>query len=439
MENDPAAIYKNPALLLQKLIRFNTSNPPGDEAECIGYIRSILQAAGMETILVGAEPGRPNLIAKLKGRGNSAPILMYGHADVVPAEDRLWKYPPFDGVLMEGCVWGRGALDMKGALAMMICAMLRAQAENVIPQGDVLLAVLTDEEAEGKLGARYLVEQHKELFKDVRYAIGELGGFTMHLAGKRFYPIMVAEKQKCCLKITVSCPGGHGSMPMRNGAMARLGRILNILDKQRLPVHISPSVEKMLKTFARNLPFPQNTVFYSLLNPMLTDRVLGILGEQAQVFDSLLHNTVNATIVRGGNKINVIPSEAVLELDGRILPGFSSDDIVNELRRLLGRDMEIEVTFFERGPKESDMEFFSVLEKVLYISDKEAIPVPAVISGVTDARFFNQLGIQTYGFTPMCLPAGFEFSKLIHAANERIPVEALEFGSNALFDLINYL
>jgi acetylornithine deacetylase/succinyl-diaminopimelate desuccinylase-like protein len=183
------SIYQRPAELLQNLIRFDTTNPPGNEAECIAYISRLLSNAGFETTIVAKDANRPNLIVRLPGRGSSPPLLLYGHVDVVSTENQEWSHPPFSGVARGGYVWGRGALDMKGGVAMMLAAFLRAKAERFAPAGDVILAVVSDEEAGGNYGAMYLVEEHGQLFSGVRYAIGEFGGFPLHLAGRKFYAI----------------------------------------------------------------------------------------------------------------------------------------------------------------------------------------------------------------------------------------------------------
>lgn len=183
------AIYERPVELLQNLIRFDTTNPPGNEAGCVAYINSLLTEAGFETTLLAKAPNRPNLIACLKGRGNAPPLLLYGHVDVVTTANQKWTYPPFEGKMIDGYIWGRGALDMKAGLAMLLAAFLRAKAEGLTPAGDIVLAILCDEEAGGNYGAKYLVENHAEQFEGIRYAIGEFGGFSMYIGRQKFYPI----------------------------------------------------------------------------------------------------------------------------------------------------------------------------------------------------------------------------------------------------------
>lgn len=437
MTDSDAAIYQRPADLLQRLIRFETVNPPGNEAACIGYIDGLLWDAGFQTSILARDPARPNLIARLEGRGAAPPLLMQGHVDVVTVEDQAWQQPPFAAKVVDDFIWGRGALDMKGGVSMMLSAMLRAKAEGLVPAGDVILVILSDEEAGGDLGARYLVENHADLFDGVRYGIGEFGGFTMHLGGRRFYPIMVTEKQICWLKVTVRGPGGHGSRPVRGGAMARLGEILTRLDEQRLPVHITPVAQQLIEALAGGLPAPASDGLLQLLDPEMTDATLDKLDEELSgLLNAMLHNTVSPTIVRGGDKINVIPGRITLEMDGRLLPGFAPDNLLAELRAVIGDEVELEVVRHDPGPSEPDMGLFGTLGGILQEVDPEAIPVPLMLTGVTDARFFAQLGIQTYGFLPMQLPEGFQFSKTIHAADERIPVESVAFGADCVYRLL---
>ncbi len=425
--------YARPVEILQKLIQFNTTNPPGDEAECIAYIRGLLSDAGIESTILAKTANRPNLIARIKGAGKAKPILLYGHVDVVTTENQKWEHPPFEGKLVDGVVWGRGALDMKGGVAMMLAAFLRVKAEGLQPAGDILLAIVSDEEAGGDFGAKFLVEEHPALFKDIRYAIGEFGGFALQIGKKRFYPIMISEKQICWMKATVRGQGGHGSMPVRGGAMAQIAQLLKQLDENHTPVHITPPARMMVEAMSSALGGAQGMLLGQLNNPSLTQSILNLLGERGRIFYPLFHNTVSPTILHGSAKINVIPSEISLELDGRLLPGFKPEDMVNELRPIVGKDVELEVVQFDPGPSEPDMGMFDMLSQILREADPDGIPIPLLLSGVTDGRFFSKLGIQTYGYLPMTLPEDFNFSATIHAANERVPAAAVEFGANAIF------
>ena len=435
-DDSSAPVYQRPEELLAKLIRFDTTNPPGNEAGCISYIDGLLTDAGIETTILARTPERTNVIAWLRGRGDAPALLMYGHVDVVTTRNQEWQHPPFEGRLVAGYVWGRGALDMKGGVAMMLSAFLRAKAENLDLPGDVVFAAVSDEENGGGFGAKFLSEQHPDQFEGIRYAIGEFGGFSLHVAGRRFYPIMVAEKQVCRMKATVRGRGGHGSVPVRGGAMAGLSRLLLRLDRHRLPVHVTPVTRLMIEEMARAIGGPSGFVLKRLTNPLLTDRVLGLLGPRADVFDPLLRNTVSPTVVHASDKVNVIPSEASVELDVRLLPGFGPDDAVREISAIVGDEVELEALRFDSSPAEADMGLFGTLARILREADPEGVPVPLLLSGATDGRFLSPFGIQTYGFTPMRLPEDFEFTRTIHAADERIPVDAVRFGTDAIYKLL---
>ena len=426
----------SPLELLQNLIRFDTTNPPGNEVECIKYIDNLLTEAGFQTTLLAKTANRPNLITRLKGQGTVPPLLLYGHVDVVTTANQNWTHPPFEGKVLDGWVWGRGALDMKSGIAMMLTAMLRAKAEDLTPAGDIVLAILCDEETVGPYGANFLVENHADHFQGVRYALGEFGGFTLYMGKRRFYAIQVAEKQICWMKARVYGEGGHGSMPVRGGAMAKLARLLQQLEQRSLPVHITPTVREMIDTMAATLSFSSGYVLRRLLNPRLTNSVLKLLGESGKALDPLLRHTVAATIVRGSDKINVIPTEIELGIDGRLLPGYSPEDMMVELRHVIGDEVELELDLYHPCPGEPDMGLFDMLSSILRERDHDGVPLPMLLPGTTDAKFFSRLGIQTYGFTPMSLPEDFNFTRTIHSADERIPIEALDFGTEAIYEVL---
>ncbi len=422
--------------LLQNLIRFDTTNPPGNEAECVAYIDQLLTKAGFQTVLLGCHPDRPNLIARLPGRGDAPPLLLHGHVDVVTTSGQKWTHPPFEGRVADGCVWGRGALDMKSGVAMMLAALLRVKAEGFVPAGDVVLAILCDEEAGSDYGAKYLVENHSEHFKGVRYAIGEGGGLTVYIGRRKLYPIMVTEKQLCTMKAVVRGAGGHGSMPVRGGAMAKLAKVLQKLDQHLLPVHVTRAARQSVEAMAQALSFPSNVVLRQILNPMMTDRILALFGSRRLAIDPLFRNTVAPTVIHASEKFNVIPSEITIELDGRLLPGCSPDQFVVELRRLIGQDVILEVTRYDPCTAEPDMGWFDTLAGILGEADPEGTPIPLLFSGVTDARFFRRLGIQTYGFTPTQLPSHLKAWELMHSSDERVPVSAMQFGTDAVYEAL---
>jgi acetylornithine deacetylase/succinyl-diaminopimelate desuccinylase-like protein len=420
--------------LLQRLIRFDTTNPPGSEGPCVEWVRDLLAEAGIESELHEKEPGRPNLVARLRGDGSAPGSLLYGHVDVVTTSGQRWKHPPFAGEVADGFVWGRGALDMKSGVAMLIQAFLRARELPL--KGDLVLAVLADEEDGGDEGARFLVEERPELFEGVRYALGEFGGFSLTIAGRRFYPIQLAEKQRCTLSATLRGPGGHGSVPVRGRTPGLLGEVLRTLDRRQPPIRITPVARAFLEALAIELPRPQALAVRGLLRPRLAERLLPRLPPAMAGLGAMLRNTVTATIVRAGEKNNVIPAEAELTLDGRLVPGCEPDDLLREIRDLVGDALELEVVHYDPMPGEPDATHFDTLAAVLREFDPEGIPVPFLLIGVTDARFFSRLGIQTYGFLPMRLPPDLVLTDLIHAADERIPADTLDDGAAAVLEAV---
>ncbi len=433
-------IYARPLEMLQTLVRMDTTNPPGNEILCIQYLDSLLQEAGLTTTILAKDPNRPNLIARLPGTGAAPGLVLQGHVDVVTTANQQWDRDPFGGEIVDGYLWGRGSLDMKGGVVMMTCAVLRALAEGKQPAGDIILTILADEEAGSDYGARFVTEEHPEQFAGAAYAVGEGGGGAQYLGDKRFYPLMVAEKQVCWLRTRFTGPGGHGSTPLRDGAMAKLGAALTTLNSRRLPVHLTEAMEFMLDGLAGIATPELAAAVAGLRDPSTVDATLDSLYASgtplARSLDALLHNTVNATVVNGGFKTNVIPSHIELELDGRVLPGFTADDFMAELHELLGDDLPFEMIRHDPGTAVVDMSLFPLLAGIVEEMDPEAVVIPSMVGGFTDGRMFTRLGIQNYGFLPVKIPKGVNLGATVHGANERVPVDGLEFGVRAISTLL---
>jgi acetylornithine deacetylase/succinyl-diaminopimelate desuccinylase-like protein len=437
MSIDPGIAREDPARLLQRLIRFDTTNPPGDERDCVEFVEELLASAGFRTELYADDPDRPNLVARLEG-GEAPPLMLYGHVDVVPTEGQEWTHPPFEGVVEDGWVWGRGALDMKGGVAMMLSAALRAAAADADPAGDLVVMILSDEEAGGDRGAAFMAEHHPEVFEDVEYAIGEFGGFSTEIAGQRFYPVQTNEKVVHWLKLRFSGPAGHGSMPHSGGAMADMARAVEAITANRLPVHVVGPVAEMVDRIADELDGGMGELVRGLKDPERADEVLDQLGDEGELLDALLHNTANPTVVRGGDKENVVPGEVELTLDCRLLPGQTDEDVRAELRALIPDDVDVEfeTVRYEPFPADTDLGLFDLLAEVLEAADPEGRALPFVLQAGTDARHLAAVDVQSYGFTPMQLPADFDFMETVHAADERIPVDAVEFGADRIHEVL---
>lgn len=420
----------------RRLVQFDTTNPPGRERPCVEWIEQLLGSRGLETRKIARDPERPNLLARLPGAGRAPPLLLYGHVDVVAADAEAWRHPPFGGVVRDGWLWGRGTLDMKGGVAMLVTALIRAREAGVVPEGDVLLAVLADEEAGGDAGARFLTERCAGLFDGVRWAVGEFGGFPLTLGDQRFYPVQVAEKGLCWMEARIEGRGGHGSFPRRGGTMAALARLLEDLDRREPRHRITPAARRMVEAMAERADPPLSATVEALLDPGRVEEAARALGPAGVLLQGALQNTANATVVRAGSKTNVVPGKARVRIDGRPVPGVGREEMLEEVGEAVAGDVELEVLRHEAGTADPDLELLPLLEDLLLEADGEARPFPLVLLGGTDARHFARLGIQTYGFLPLDLPEDFAFLETIHAPDERVPVRSLEFGARILAKLI---
>jgi acetylornithine deacetylase/succinyl-diaminopimelate desuccinylase-like protein len=427
----------DPAGLLRELIRFDTSNPPGNERGCLEFIADLLDRGGVASQLLAKDEDRPNLVARVTGGTSAPPLLLYGHVDVVPADAREWTHPPFAADLSDGQIWGRGALDMKGGVAILVVSLLRVANRVRAPDADLILALTSDEEQGSVFGAKYLVEEHADVFDRVRYAFSEFGGVTVWLGNRRLYPIQVAEKQRCLIRATVRGVGGHASNVVRRTAVSNLGELLRLLDKKRLPVHVTPRVRAMLDAVSGSLPLHQRLPLHGLAWAPLTDSLLKLMGSEGATFDALLHNSATPTLFHRGESSNVLPTELMLDLDGRVLPGQTPADLVRELEGLAGDVATFNLIGAEpAAAADPDLTLYPLLSEIIRRRDPGGIPLPAVVPGYTDARCFAQLGIQTYGFLPMRLPRQISM-ELMHSPNERVPGDALRFGVDCLTEAID--
>lgn len=420
-----------PIVFLQQLIRFNTTNPPGDEKACIYYIKEVLAANGLSSTIYSKDSNRPNLISVIKGSGEKKPLLFYGHVDVVPANEKDWSQPPFEGKIEDGLLYGRGTLDMKGGVTMLVATFIKMSKQAL--NHDLVLAIVSDEEVAGEYGAQYLVENHPVIFDGIQHAIGEFGGFTINLNGKKTYLIQVAEKQVCWLQLKIQGTGGHASIPFKNGVLYDLANILLKLNKHEFPLKESPLARRIFNKLASIVDY-QNGSGNNWSNPEDLQPFLTILGANSPLFSCMLSNTVNVTKVNCGIKTNVIPREVIIEMDGRLLPGQKPENLIEELSTYLGiKKEQFSVIKYAENPQESvDWALYKQLKATLQEMEDDAPVSPILIGGSTDARHFAKLGIQTYGFLPMNLPLDFPVFNKIHGVDEYIPIYCLDFGIRAL-------
>jgi acetylornithine deacetylase/succinyl-diaminopimelate desuccinylase-like protein len=426
------------------LLRFDTSNPPGNERPAAQYIAAILTREGIPFQMVHADgdPSRANIVARVAGSGAKAPLLLSGHLDVVPAEAGKWIYPPFSATEAGGYIWGRGALDMKNMVAMSLMTLVLLKRGRVALDRDVVFAAVADEEAGSKKGSLFLVDRFPELVR-AEFVLTEVGGHTLHVGRGRFYPVQVAEKGICWFEISAEGDPGHGSMPHPHNALARLGRAIVALAKTRLPQHNTPVVEGFVRALAMRAPFVQAQLLPLLLRPMFSSALLGALEkpnrnpEQAMALNAMLRNTACPTIVAGGNKVNVIPSEAKVTVDGRMIPGQTVDSFLAEIRQVIGDGVRLTVLDQHEGTVfDSRTELFDAIASTLRRHDPEGVAVPYMIPGFTDAFAYQKLGATCYGFSPVQLDETINFSRLYHGHDERIPVSGFTWGLRVLFDLV---
>jgi acetylornithine deacetylase/succinyl-diaminopimelate desuccinylase-like protein len=427
--------------LLRALIRFDTSNPPGNEAECIAFLADHLRQGGLEPELVEPALRRANLVARLPASadGDLPPLLLNGHVDVVAAEADRWRHPPFAGEVHDGAVWGRGAVDMKHMVAMSVTVVRLLARLDVPLRRDLLLAAVADEEAGCAMGSAYLVDHHPDKVR-AGFALGEVGGFTLNLGRRPVYPVQVAEKGVCWMRIRTRGATGHGSLPRDDSAVVRLAEAVTRASR-RLPLHPSPVVRRFIAALADAQPRPARDLLPLLLQPRLSNLVLDRMVRDptaARGLNAVLRNTVSPTVLRAGYKINVIPGEAVAELDGRIAVGSDERELLAELGAVLGPEVELEVLrSIPPIVASPDTELFELVAGVVAEHHPGAVAVPSVTPGFTDAKYWSELGATCYGFSPVRLePSDGVFADLFHGDDERVPVAGFKAGLRMLADVV---
>lgn len=433
----PESFLSEAVDLFRALLRVDTSNPPGRERAAADLLADSLRQDGVEPRIVEGARERANLIARLKGNGARPPLLLTAHLDVVPAEGGRWRHPPFAAVEEGGWIWGRGAVDMKNMAAMSAMVLKAIRREDVPLARDLIFAAVADEEAGCTHGSKFLVDAHADEVK-AEYALGELGGFTQELNGRRLYPIQVAQKGTAWMRARVEGTPGHGSIPREDNPVVALAAALAKLTPEALPLHPTAPARRFIRAMASAQPLLARAILPLILRPALADRLLARLPDRgvARVLNAILRNTVTPTVVRAGEKTNVIPATAEAELDGRLVPGQRVEDLLGELRSLIGERVRLEVMHAlppVEAPPDSPM--FHHLGTAISHLDPEGVPVPSMIPGFTDAAPFSRLGIHYYGFAPIWFPpaSGVSFSELYHGNDERIPVEGFKRGLVALY------
>ena len=426
--------------LFQSLLRLDTTNPPGNELAAAQLVADTLRADGLEPVVIESDPRRGNVVVRFKGDGSKPPLLLNAHLDVVEADASSWEHPPVGGEIHDGCIWGRGAVDMKhmAAMSTMVLKLLKRSGAKL--KRDVIFTAVADEEAGSRYGAEYLVEHHRDLVQ-CEYALGEIGGFSMHIQGVTYYPIQIAQKGTVWGKVHVHGPPGHGSMPRPDNSVVKLAGMVEKLGTTRLPQHDSAAVRQMVEGLASAQKFPLSLIMRGLLSPLLSGSLLRLFPNPgvARAFAALLSNTAVPTVLKAGSKINVIPGSAEMHFDGRTLPGQTKDDLLREMRAILGPDAEFDI-LDTTPPVETtkDTDLFRSLCESVRMADPAGVPIPYVIPGFTDARAFHKLGAKYYGFAPIRFrpEQKLSFTEMYHGNNERCPVDGFHWGLRLLFDSV---
>jgi len=429
---------------LSGLIRINTTNPPGNETAAAKYVAGKLEQDGFRCELFESEAGRGSVVTRLKGVSRKPSLLLLSHLDVVAANAKEWSVEPFSGLVKDGFVWGRGALDMKGMTAVEVMALKLLRRNNVKLKGDVILAATADEEKGGEAGAGWLVQNHRDkVYAD--YVLNEGAGMAMKIGGRNTFTINTAEKGILWFKVKAGGTPGHGSVPgAADNAILRMNKVVEKLSSFRPKISFVPTVKQFVSELARSSEFEDLSIL--LRTPNQGDEILDKLAQKekylAEELRASLRMTVTPTIIRGGVKENIIPSECEAVFDCRVLPGQDPTKALGEMKELL-KDAGLDKLSFEiiqaNAPSESPLntDLYKLMEKVLKEFEPKCSSTPVLLTGGTDSRFFRKMGSVCYGFHPVRPETSYsEMLKTVHGIDERISTENLVFGTSVLYNVI---
>ena len=434
---DDRTVTENPAPeaqdevvdICRDLIRIDTTNPgdhsgPGERAAA-EHVAGLLSEVGLEPVVLESHPKRTSLVARIEGEDPARPaLLIHGHLDVVPANAEDWARDPFGGEIADGCLWGRGAIDMKDMDAIMLAVTRQRLRAGRKPKRDVVLAFTADEEAGGKWGAAFLTQRHPGLFEGVTEAIGEVGGFSVAIGDQRMYAVETAEKGLAWMRLTATGTAGHGSMIHGDNAVTALAEAVARIGRHDWPVKLPDSSRAFLEAASAALGVG--------FDPEDPGTVIGKLGAMGRMIGAAVKNTANPTGLKAGYKVNVIPQSATAEIDGRYLPGYA-EEFFAEIDRLLGTAVKREFIHHDIAVETTaDGDLYEAMSAALLAENPQAAVVPYCLSAGTDAKWFSKLGIRCFGFSPLKLPPELDFSGMFHGVNERVSVDGLRFGVRVL-------
>jgi acetylornithine deacetylase/succinyl-diaminopimelate desuccinylase-like protein len=419
-----------------ELIRFDTTNtgrpddPPG-EREAAEYVMGLLEEVGYEPVYVESRPRRANVFVRIAGTDpDRGALVVHGHLDVVPADPDEWSVPPFSGAVQDGALWGRGAVDMKDMDAMMIACVRDMAVSEWRPSRDLVVAFFADEESSGTWGAEWCVRNRPDLFAGASEAVGEVGGFSTMVSGRRAYLVQTAEKGLMWLRLIMRGTAGHGSAANPDNAVAHLADAVTRLAAHRWPREVTPAVEGLLRGVADLVGRPYTGDRESV------DALVEALGPVRRFVAPSLSTASNPTGLRAGYKANVVPSGAEATLDVRPLPG-REDQAMAVVEEIVGSRGRVETIHRARGVEAPfDVPLVAAMAAALGRADPDGVVLPYLLSAGTDAKSLAELGIRGYGFVPLRLPADFDFTAMFHGVDERVPIESIEFGAGVLADFL---
>ncbi|MBW2039863.1 MAG: M20/M25/M40 family metallo-hydrolase [Deltaproteobacteria bacterium] len=424
--------------VLSAYIKINTTNPPGNEMEAARYLEGILSKEGINTTIYEPITQRANLMAVLPGEGTEAPMILLNHMDVVPVEEDKWELDPFGGIVKDGYIHGRGTIDMKGKGVAELMAMLLLKRYKIPLKRDIIFLATADEEAGGRWGVKWMLEREPRL-KEAAFVLNEGGTILLRENGEvDHYEIATAQKVVSQFTLRARGRSGHGSRPHGDSANVKLIRALSRVVEWEAPFVIIPLVKKYFANLAKLKP-PEEAKGYQDIEGALRDPSFAEVFTANPNYNAMVRNTFTPTILRAGNKVNVIPSEAEAVFDCRILPGTSGEDLFAQLREVIG-DKEIEISSlpdFESHslpPSPTDNELYKAIYKVAQRKDPDCMVTPFLITGATDSRFFREVGVPCYDFSPFRLIQ--EELKSVHGHNERISIENLGFACEVIFEIV---
>ncbi|MGX5695058.1 M20/M25/M40 family metallo-hydrolase [Agromyces soli] len=421
------------ATIARDLIRFDTTNygegRAKGEHEAAAYVEAKLAALGLRPRVFESAPTRASVVARVPGRNPDKPALvLHGHLDVVPADPRNWTVDPFAGEVRDGCLWGRGAVDMKDMDAMMLTALGEILESGRQPERELVVAFFADEEAGGDFGAHWLVSNHPELFAGATEAISEVGGYSITVGGRRAYLLQTGEKSLLWVRLIARGTAAHGSRLIRDNAITKLAEAIARLGRTEWPVRLTGTTRELLAAVAAQLGVDPERV-----SP---DELALATGSASGFITATLRTTTNPTLLEAGYKHNVIPDRADALVDIRTLPG-DEEEVLAAVQHIVGDEIEIEIVHRDVGLEASTTgPLVDAVTRTLGAHDPGAPVFPYLLSGGTDNKALSRLGIAGYGFAPLRLPEGIDFPAMFHGVDERVPLEALSFGHGVLRDLL---